>query len=67
MDVYNWLAIGYHVCNKQLFFFKRPTYVLNLKISEEIFIMQISQKFFTTSIILLWALWIQMAILYHPL
>ena len=48
MDVYNWLAIGYHVCNKQLFFFKRPTYVLNLKISEEIFIMQISQKFFTT-------------------
>ena len=48
MDVYNWLAIGYQVCNKQLFFFKRPPYVLNLKISEEIFIMQISQKFFTT-------------------
>ena len=48
MDVYNWLAILYHVCNKQLLFFKRPSYVLNLKISEEIFIMQISQKFFTT-------------------
>ncbi len=48
MDVYKWLAIGYHACNKQLSFFKRPSCVLNLKISEEIFIMQISQKFFTT-------------------
>ena len=48
MDVYNWLAIRYYVWNEQLFSFKRPSYVLNLKISEEIFIMQISQKFFTT-------------------
>ena len=48
MDVHNWLAIGYHVCDKQLLFFKRPSYVLNLKIIEEIFIMQTSQKFFTT-------------------
>ena len=48
MDVYDWLAIGYFMWNKQIFFFKGPSHVLNLKISEEIFIMQISQKFFTT-------------------
>ena len=48
MDGYDWLVIGYFMWNKQIFFSKGPSHVLNLKISEEIFIMQISQKFFTT-------------------
>ena len=48
MDVYNWLAIGYYIWNEYIFSFKGPANVLNLKISEEIFFMQISQKFFTT-------------------